>query len=68
MQHLFFNFLYSFQLSFATLKRFKSTLVIAEHNDGKLVPITLSAITAAKQLGSEVTLLVAGSQTGSVSN
>lgn len=55
-----------FQLTSVTLKRFKSTLVIAEHNNGKLVPITLSAITAAKQLGSEVTLLVAGTQTGSV--
>lgn len=49
------------------MKRFKSTLVIAEHNDGKVTPITLSAITAAKQLGSEVTLLVAGTQTSSVS-
>ena len=55
-----------YQISASALKRFKSTLVIAEHNDGKVVPITLSAITAAKQLGSEVTLLVAGTQTGSV--
>lgn len=54
------------QLTAATLQRFKSTLVIVEHNEGKLVPITLSAITAAKQLGSEVTLLVAGTQTASV--
>ncbi|KAG8186345.1 hypothetical protein JTE90_005873 [Oedothorax gibbosus] len=50
------------------LKRYKGTLVIAEHNNGKLVPITLSAITAAKQLGSEVTVLVAGTKTADVVN
>jgi electron transfer flavoprotein alpha subunit len=54
------------QFTVAAAKRFKSTLVIAEHADGKLVPITLKAITAAKQLGSDVTLLVAGTQTGSI--
>ncbi|CAL1299740.1 unnamed protein product, partial [Larinioides sclopetarius] len=47
--------------------RFKGTLVIAEHNEGKVVPITYSAITAAKQLGSEITVLVAGTETSSVS-
>ncbi|CAL1299741.1 unnamed protein product [Larinioides sclopetarius] len=48
------------------LRRFKGTLVIAEHNEGKVVPITYSAITAAKQLGSEITVLVAGTETSSV--
>ncbi|GBN89234.1 Electron transfer flavoprotein subunit alpha, mitochondrial, partial [Araneus ventricosus] len=48
------------------LRRYKGTLVIAEHNEGKVVPITYSAITAAKQLGSEVTVLVAGTETSSV--
>ncbi|XP_035210589.1 electron transfer flavoprotein subunit alpha, mitochondrial-like [Stegodyphus dumicola] len=54
------------QFSVLLLRRYQSTLVIAEHNDGKLVPITLSAITAAKQIGNEVALLVAGTKTASV--
>uniref|UniRef100_A0A674EMP8 Electron transfer flavoprotein subunit alpha n=1 Tax=Salmo trutta TaxID=8032 RepID=A0A674EMP8_SALTR len=41
------------------LQRFQSTLVVAEHNNDKLTPITLSAITAAKKLG-DVSCLVAG--------
>ncbi|KAM6245695.1 electron transfer flavoprotein subunit alpha, mitochondrial isoform 2-T2 [Spheniscus humboldti] len=42
------------------LRRFQSTLVIAEHNNETLTPITLNAITAAKRLGGEVSCLVAG--------
>ncbi|KAM4618910.1 electron transfer flavoprotein subunit alpha, mitochondrial [Polymixia lowei] len=42
------------------LQRFQSTLVVAEHNNDKLTPITLSAITAANKLGGEVSCLVAG--------
>uniref|UniRef100_A0A6Q2YDR5 Electron transfer flavoprotein subunit alpha n=1 Tax=Esox lucius TaxID=8010 RepID=A0A6Q2YDR5_ESOLU len=42
------------------LQRFQSTLVIAEHNNDKLTPITLNAITAAKKLGGDVSCLVAG--------
>nr|XP_020467890.1 electron transfer flavoprotein subunit alpha, mitochondrial [Monopterus albus] len=42
------------------LKRFQSTLVVAEHNNEKLTPITLNAITAASKLGGEVSCLVAG--------
>jgi len=38
-----------------------STLVIAEHNDEALTPITLHAVTAAQKLGGEVSALVAGS-------
>ncbi|CAJ0562837.1 unnamed protein product, partial [Mesorhabditis spiculigera] len=41
--------------------RFASTLVVAEHNDEKLSPITLNAITAASKLGGDVTVLVASS-------
>uniref|UniRef100_A0A8C7WI56 Electron transfer flavoprotein subunit alpha n=1 Tax=Oncorhynchus mykiss TaxID=8022 RepID=A0A8C7WI56_ONCMY len=41
-------------------QRFQSTLVVAEHNNDKLTPITLSAITAAKKLGGDVPCLVAG--------
>lgn len=43
-------------------QRFKSTLVIAEHNNEILNPITRSAITAAKAIGNEVTVLVAGTK------
>lgn len=46
--------------------RLQSTLVIAEHNNNELTPITLNAITAAKQLGGEVSCLVAGSQCANV--
>lgn len=40
--------------------RFQSTLVVAEHDNNTLTPITLSAITAAKKLGGDVSCLVAG--------
>uniref|UniRef100_A0A0K0D0A1 Electron transfer flavoprotein subunit alpha n=1 Tax=Angiostrongylus cantonensis TaxID=6313 RepID=A0A0K0D0A1_ANGCA len=40
--------------------RFGSTLVIAEHNDTTLTPITLNAITAAGKLGDDVAVLVTG--------
>nr|XP_020663719.1 electron transfer flavoprotein subunit alpha, mitochondrial [Pogona vitticeps] len=42
------------------LHRFQSTLVIAEHANESLTPITLNAIGAAKRLGGEVSCLVAG--------
>lgn len=42
------------------LQRFQSTLVVAEHNNEKLTPITLNAITAASKLGGDVSCLVAG--------
>lgn len=49
--------------------RLKSTLVIAEHNNGKLNPITLNTITAAKKIsGDGVSVLVAGTNCGSISN
>merc|ERR1712002_766502 len=47
-------------------RRLQSTLVIAEHDNNQLTPITLNAITAAKQLGGEVSCLVAGSQCANV--
>lgn len=53
----------SFQLT--TLCRNNSTLVIAEHNNQKLIPSTLNTITAASSLG-EVTCLVAGTQCAQV--
>ncbi|KAJ8879817.1 hypothetical protein PR048_020425 [Dryococelus australis] len=48
------------------LKRLQSTLVIAEHNNEKLLPITQNALTAAKKLGGEVSVLVAGTKCGAV--
>ncbi|OWF56140.1 electron transfer flavoprotein subunit alpha, mitochondrial-like [Mizuhopecten yessoensis] len=42
-----------------------STLVIAEHDNEKLTPVTLNAITAAKKLG-DVSCLVAGTQCAKV--
>lgn len=50
------------------LQRFQSTLVVAEHNNDKLTPITLSAITAAGKLGGEVSCLVAGTNCTKVGN
>ncbi|EYC33504.1 hypothetical protein Y032_0002g833 [Ancylostoma ceylanicum] len=46
--------------------RFSSTLVIAEHDDTKLAPITLNAITAAGKLGSDVSVLVTGANASKV--
>ncbi len=43
-----------------------STLVIAEHNNSALAPVTLSVVTAAKAIGNEVTVLVAGAGCGAV--
>jgi len=47
-------------------RRLQSTLVIAEHDNNQLTPITLNAITAAKQMGGEIACLVAGSQCANV--
>ncbi|XP_042637998.1 electron transfer flavoprotein subunit alpha, mitochondrial, partial [Orycteropus afer afer] len=46
----------------ASLLRFQSTLVIAEHANDTLAPISLNTITAAKRLGGEVSCLVAGTK------
>lgn len=48
------------------VRRLQSTLVIAEHNNEVLTPITQNALTAAKQLGNNITVLVAGSKCGPV--
>ncbi|XP_056645234.1 electron transfer flavoprotein subunit alpha, mitochondrial [Diorhabda sublineata] len=49
-------------------RRFQSTLVIAEHNNEVLTPITQNAITAAKKLGGEISVLVAGTKCGTPSS
>lgn len=48
------------------LQRYQSTLVIAEHNNETLATITQNALTAAKQIGGDVTVLVAGTKCGPV--
>ena len=45
-----------------------STLILAEHEDGALRPATLNVVSAASQLGGDVTLLVAGQGTEAVAN
>ena len=57
---------YDFDLQFAVLRRYNSTLVIAEHNNEKLTPITLNTITAASKIGGDVSCLVAGSNCAKV--
>lgn len=52
---------------FSQLHRLQSTLVIAEHNNNTLTPITRNAITAAKAIGGDVSVLVAGKKCGAVS-
>jgi len=49
-------------------RRLQSTLVIAEHNNETLSPITQNAITAAKKLGGDVSVLVAGTKCGPASS
>ncbi|XP_076863554.1 electron transfer flavoprotein subunit alpha, mitochondrial [Brachyhypopomus gauderio] len=48
------------------VRRFQSTLVVAEHSNEALTPVTLSAITAASRLGGEVSCLVAGTNCAKV--
>ena len=40
--------------------------MIAEHNNESLTPVTLNAVTAATQLGGDVSCLVVGSQCAKV--
>ncbi|XP_011494488.1 PREDICTED: electron transfer flavoprotein subunit alpha, mitochondrial [Ceratosolen solmsi marchali] len=49
------------------LQRLESTLVIAEHNNEAVSPITQNALTAAKKIGGDITVLVAGTKCGPVS-
>ena len=47
-------------------QREASSLVIAEHNGESVVPLTYNAIAAARQLGGDITALVAGPDCGKV--
>ncbi|XP_073998910.1 electron transfer flavoprotein subunit alpha wal [Rhodnius prolixus] len=42
------------------VKRLQSTLVVAEHDNDKILPITRNTITAAGKVGGDISLLVAG--------
>lgn len=44
----------------AVLRRLQSTLVIAEHNNEAIAPITRNTLTAASKIGGDVAVLVAG--------
>uniref|UniRef100_A0A671M8L9 Electron transfer flavoprotein subunit alpha n=1 Tax=Sinocyclocheilus anshuiensis TaxID=1608454 RepID=A0A671M8L9_9TELE len=55
-----------YRLLLPSQHRFQSTLVVAEHNNETLTPITLNAITAATKLGSDVSCLVAGTNCAKV--
>lgn len=48
--------------------RYASTLILAEHNNAKLSGATLNAVTAAKEIGGDITILVAGSGSRSVAD
>ena len=47
---------------FLSYVRNASTLVVAEHDNSKLSPVTLNAITAATAVGGDITCLVAGAK------
>ena len=46
--------------------RFNSTLVIAEHNDETLSPVTMNALSAAQKIGNDISVLVAGANSRAV--
>ncbi|XP_077120368.1 electron transfer flavoprotein subunit alpha, mitochondrial isoform X1 [Ranitomeya variabilis] len=50
----------------SSLRRLLSTLVIAEHDTQHVAPVTLSAISAAKKLGGDVSCLLAGTDCSKV--
>ncbi|XP_053612838.1 electron transfer flavoprotein subunit alpha, mitochondrial [Plodia interpunctella] len=55
---------HSRQLLSSQLRRLQSTLVIAEHNNETLLPITQNTLNAAKKIGGDISVLVAGTKCG----
>ncbi|GAB6032393.1 hypothetical protein CHUAL_011032 [Chamberlinius hualienensis] len=55
-----------FNQGLSLLRRFNSSLVVAEHANESLTSVTLNAISAAVKVGGEVTCLVAGPKVGPV--
>jgi len=53
-------------LGSSNCSRFASTLVIAEHNNQELNPVTLNTISAANDIGGDITALLVGSKTKEV--
>ncbi|XP_031826703.1 electron transfer flavoprotein subunit alpha wal [Nomia melanderi] len=51
-----------FSNKFGTLARYESTLVIAEHNNASVSPVTCNALSAAKKIGGDITVLIAGTK------
>jgi electron transfer flavoprotein alpha subunit len=45
-----------------------SILILADHDNGQLVPATLNTVTAARQIGGEIHVLVAGDASGDVAS
>ena len=45
-----------------------TSLVIAEHDNGSLNPVTRNAVSAAAKIGGEIHVLVAGSQCAAVAD
>ena len=45
-----------------------SVLILCDHDNGQLNPITLNTVTAATQIGGSIDLLVAGDASGNVAN
>ena len=43
-----------------------SILILCDHENGQLSPVTLNTITAATQIGGDIDLLVAGDASGNV--
>jgi len=51
---------------FGIQTRLSSTLLLAEHDDTKLNPVTLNALTAAQKIGHEISVLIVGANSKAV--
>ena len=45
-----------------------SILILADHDDGQLAPATLNTVTAAREIGGDIHILVAGDPSGNVAS
>ena len=45
-----------------------SILILADHDDGQLAPATLNTVTAAREIGGDIHILVAGDASGNVAS
>ena len=64
--NIFVNSLLLIPCQSFTLLRNASSLVIAEHTNSEVVPLTYNTISAAKQIGGDVTVLLAGKECSKV--